>query len=64
MVAFVEHQTIGALEVLGVPVKLSGTPGGVRTPPPRLGEHTNTVLQRDLGLAEEAVARLRREGVI
>jgi crotonobetainyl-CoA:carnitine CoA-transferase CaiB-like acyl-CoA transferase len=64
MVAFVEHQTIGALEVLGVPVKLSATPGGVRTPPPRLGEHTNLVLQRDLGLAEEAVARLRREHVI
>ncbi len=64
MVAFVEHQTIGALEVLGVPVKLSATPGSVRTPPPRLGEHTDRVLQRDLGPGEEAVARLPRERVI
>jgi Predicted acyl-CoA transferases/carnitine dehydratase len=38
-----EHATIGALRVLGVPVKLSDTPGAVRTPPPRLGEHTDAV---------------------
>ena len=46
MVAMIEHATIGALSVLGVPVKLSDTPGAVRTPPPRLGEHTDAVLAR------------------
>jgi crotonobetainyl-CoA:carnitine CoA-transferase CaiB-like acyl-CoA transferase len=64
MVAMIEHDTIGALEVLGVPVKLSSTPGSVRTPPPRLGQHTEAVLKRDLGLADDAVARLRSAGVI
>lgn len=59
MVASVEHETIGPMEVLGVPVKLSATPGSVRTPPPRLGEHTDAVLQRDLGLDADAIARLR-----
>ncbi|HUC76228.1 MAG TPA: CoA transferase, partial [Vicinamibacterales bacterium] len=56
MVASVQHETIGSMEVLGVPVKLSATPGSVRTPPPRLGEHTAAVLAHDLGLGADAIA--------
>ena len=63
MVAQLEHATIGQLRVLGVPVKLSDTPGAVRTPPPRLGEHTDAVLQ-DLGFNAAAIADLRRQKVI
>src|SRR5690606_26879648 len=48
MVETVDHPTIGPIRVLGVPVKLSDSPGSVRTPPPRLGEHTAAVLTRDL----------------
>jgi crotonobetainyl-CoA:carnitine CoA-transferase CaiB-like acyl-CoA transferase len=64
MVAFVEHQRIGALEVLGVPVKLSATPGVVRTPPPLLGQHTEPILAGELGLDPAAIARLREQRVI
>jgi crotonobetainyl-CoA:carnitine CoA-transferase CaiB-like acyl-CoA transferase len=48
MVAETEHQETGRFRTLGVPVKLSETPGSVRGPAPRLGEHTTdpTVLQR------------------
>ena len=46
MIATVEHATIGPLQALGVPVKLSDTPGAVRTPPPTLGQHTDAVLAR------------------
>jgi crotonobetainyl-CoA:carnitine CoA-transferase CaiB-like acyl-CoA transferase len=63
MVAQVEHATIGALRVLGIPVKLSETPGAVRTAPPRLGEHTEAVLQ-ELGINAAAIADLRRQKVI
>jgi crotonobetainyl-CoA:carnitine CoA-transferase CaiB-like acyl-CoA transferase len=63
MVAQIEHHTIGPLRVLGIPVKLSDTPGAVRTPPPRLGEHTDAVLQ-DLGFNAAAIADLRRQKVI
>jgi len=63
MVADVEHATIGALRVLGVPVKLSDTPGAVRTPPPRLGEHTDAVLH-DFGFSDDAIEDLRRQKVI
>ncbi len=64
MIALVEHATIGPLKALGVPVKLSGTPGAVRSPPPTLGQHTDAVLRLDLGLDADAVAALRRHQVI
>jgi crotonobetainyl-CoA:carnitine CoA-transferase CaiB-like acyl-CoA transferase len=55
MVETVQDPTIGPLNLLGVPVKLSETPGSVRTPPPRLGEHTRAVLSRDLGMSEAEI---------
>jgi crotonobetainyl-CoA:carnitine CoA-transferase CaiB-like acyl-CoA transferase len=64
MVTSVIHPTIGSLEVLGVPIKLSATPGAVRTPPPSLGQHTDSVLEHDLGIDRHGIARLREQGVI
>jgi crotonobetainyl-CoA:carnitine CoA-transferase CaiB-like acyl-CoA transferase len=64
MLARVEHATIGELKTLGVPVKLSDTPGGVRTPPPTLGQHTEAVLAQELGLSPDAIANLRAQRVI
>jgi alpha-methylacyl-CoA racemase len=46
----------GPVRQLGVPVKLSRTPGGVRAPGPGLGEHTREVLESlgyDAGALEE-----------
>jgi formyl-CoA transferase/CoA:oxalate CoA-transferase len=64
MIETVVHPAIGALNVLGVPVKLSETPGQVRLPPPRLGEHTRQVLERDLGLDVAAIRLLADAGAI
>lgn len=64
MIARVEHATIGSMKTLGVPVKLSATPGSVRTAPPMLGEHTDAVLARDLGYSADTIAGLRRQNVI
>jgi crotonobetainyl-CoA:carnitine CoA-transferase CaiB-like acyl-CoA transferase len=59
-----EHPVAGAVRVVGPPVRLSATPGSVRTPAPLLGQHTDEVLRDRLGLSDRAIERLRREGVI
>ena len=64
MIVEMEHAAAGLVKLLGVPVKLSHTPGAVRTPPPTLGQHTDTVLSGDLGLDRDAIAALRQEKVI
>jgi crotonobetainyl-CoA:carnitine CoA-transferase CaiB-like acyl-CoA transferase len=45
-------------------VKLSDTPGAVRTAPPVLGQHTMSVLTEDLGLSAGDVAALSQRGVV
>ena len=64
MVDTVHHPTIGPLPVLGVPVKLSTTPGSVRSAPPRLGEHTRDVLARDLGYDDDRIDAMAKTGAI
>ena len=44
MVVETEHPAAGTFKTLGIPVKLSDTPGALRRPAPRLGEHTAEVL--------------------
>jgi crotonobetainyl-CoA:carnitine CoA-transferase CaiB-like acyl-CoA transferase len=46
MVVATEHPVTGPFRTLGVPVKLSATPGQVHSPAPRLGEHTDEILRR------------------
>jgi crotonobetainyl-CoA:carnitine CoA-transferase CaiB-like acyl-CoA transferase len=46
-----------------VPVRLSETPGSIRRRAPLLGEHTDEILG-SLGYTSEAIAVLRRQGVI
>jgi len=63
MVVGVEHPTAGPIRVTGVPIRLSETPGDVRLPPPRLGEHTESALASLLGLPESELAQYRADGV-
>jgi len=64
MVVSMSHPTAGDIRVLGSPLKLSDTPATQRTPPPTLGQHTESVLQGDLGLTRDAIDELRAGGVI
>ena len=50
--------------MVGPPVRMSDTPGAVRSPAPLLGEHTDDVLRTRLGLDDDQIARLRVERVI
>jgi crotonobetainyl-CoA:carnitine CoA-transferase CaiB-like acyl-CoA transferase len=45
MMVDVQHPTAGPIKTLGVTVKLSDTPGSIRRPAPRHGEHTDEILE-------------------
>ena len=64
MVVDVDVPVAGPTKVTGVPIKLSETPGAVRTPPPTLGQHTEEVLESVLGMDEAQRNALRQEGVV
>ncbi|MDI3339486.1 MAG: CoA transferase [Sphaerobacter sp.] len=57
------HPTMETVRLLGLPVKLSETPGDVWRVPPLLGQHSDEVL-REAGLDAEEIARLRASGVV
>ncbi len=63
MVETVEHPTIGALKMLGIPFKFSDTECSVRRAPPTLGQHTDEVLG-ELGLDAAAIAKLRQDKMV
>jgi crotonobetainyl-CoA:carnitine CoA-transferase CaiB-like acyl-CoA transferase len=58
-----DHPQHGTIQMIGMPVRLSETPGGVRTPAPEFGQHTEEVLL-DLGYDWEQIADLRKREVI
>ena len=64
MIETVEHSTIGALKMLGIPFKFSDTACSVRRAPPTLGQHSDEILAGELGLEAKAIAELRQAKVI
>ena len=64
LIVEVEHPVAGMVSMVGVPVKLSETPGRVRAPAPLLGQHTYEVIQHYLDLNEAEIAALREAGAI
>ena len=59
-----DHPVAGPVKLVGIPVKLSETPGGVRIPAPEWGQHNMEVLTEIAGYSVEEVARLMEEEVI
>jgi crotonobetainyl-CoA:carnitine CoA-transferase CaiB-like acyl-CoA transferase len=57
------HPRAGRLRTLAPPIRFGLTPGGIRSPAPALGEHTDAVLE-EAGLAPADTARLRALGVV
>ncbi len=59
-----DHPSWGKIKIVGVPVRLSKTPGNPKAPAPEFGEHTEMILTELLGYSWEEVARLKEAEVI
>ncbi|MCP1625018.1 CaiB/BaiF CoA transferase family protein [Pseudomonas nitroreducens] len=64
MLVEIPHAQNPAFRMVGSPLKLSDTPVEYQRPAPMLGEHTDEVLKRRLGLDDARLAVLKAEGVI
>ena len=64
MVVALAHPKAGTVKMMGVPIRLHGTPGRPTTAAPLLGADTESVLTRVLGVRRADVRRLRDAGVV
>jgi len=64
MIVEIDHPVAGKTKMPGVPIKLSDTPGSIRTPAPILGQHAEELLKEFLGYDKETVQKLTEEGVL
>ena len=58
------HPAAPSAPVIAPYFRMSATPGGVRSPAPLLGQHTDAVLAERLGLGQDELARLRERGIL
>ena len=63
MVVEVDHPTLGKVPQVGIPMKLSETPGEIRFTGVTPGFHTDEVL-RELGVSKDRITQLREQGVV
>ena len=63
MVVETIHPAAGEVKAIGLPIKFSDTPGGVRLPAPLFGEHTREVL-RENGFTDKEIDQLLAEGIV
>jgi crotonobetainyl-CoA:carnitine CoA-transferase CaiB-like acyl-CoA transferase len=64
MLTTTKHATLGAIPVVGRPLKFPGAEQPPLAPPPTLGQHTAEVLQTLIGCSTERITGLRAAGVI
>lgn len=63
MLIEIDDPSVGTFKTTGFPVEMSETPGSVERPPPRVGEHTEEVLQ-EAGYDDDMITELVDDNVI
>ena len=58
------HPTAGTVPTVASPIRYSATPIEHTVAPPTLGQHTDAVLEENLGLCAADIAALREKGVV
>lgn len=64
MIVDMDHPGSGSVPLPGIVVKMSKTPGEIRTPAPRVGQHNDEVYGELLGLSREEIDQLERRKII
>jgi len=64
MLVEVEHPEVGKVPLTGIPIKLSKTPGRIKTTAPALGEHNEEIYCGLLGYTDQELCQLKEEGVL
>jgi crotonobetainyl-CoA:carnitine CoA-transferase CaiB-like acyl-CoA transferase len=59
----VNHPVKGKMKQVGIPMKLSGTPGEIRRAAPLIGQDSQDILQ-ELGYTSEGIDQLRKAQAI
>jgi crotonobetainyl-CoA:carnitine CoA-transferase CaiB-like acyl-CoA transferase len=63
MIVETEHPVAGKVKAIGLPIKFSETPGGVRIAAPLFGQHTAEVL-REIGYNDGEIEQMATDGAI
>lgn len=61
---FLDHPVMGRVPYAGVQYRIPGYEAGPHRHAPLLGEHTDAVLSKDLGLSAEEITRAREAGAL
>jgi crotonobetainyl-CoA:carnitine CoA-transferase CaiB-like acyl-CoA transferase len=64
MVVETQHATLGAIPIVGRPIRFTDAEQPVPEAPPVLGQHTDAVLAEVLDLSPERIAALRASGIV
>ncbi len=59
-----DHPLAGTAPLVASPMRFSATPLEFKAPPPTLGQHTDEILRRMLGMSVADIAQLRAEGIV
>lgn len=63
MIVEIDHPVSGTLKVPGIPIKLSETPGKIKSTSPNLGEHRDEILKELLNYDEDKIKALEEEDI-
>jgi crotonobetainyl-CoA:carnitine CoA-transferase CaiB-like acyl-CoA transferase len=64
MVVETQHATLGAIPIVGRPIRFTDAEQPVPEAPPVLGQHTDSILAEVLDLSPERIAALRASGIV
>ncbi|KAK7206577.1 formyl-coenzyme A transferase [Myxozyma melibiosi] len=64
MIATVDHPDCGPIKMVNTPVKYSLSKPSIRMAPPTLGQHTDEILEREVGLSKEVISEMKADGII